>query len=182
MTFHTRPSTYQIARAPTGLARCRGCKRRVEKGELRISIGAFVRPGRSRRLVRCCACIDTKFAHSVLAVYGAATRVPAGAGASAADVAAVRAQLETQASAGLEPQRPASPSLRRKALEGRREPSLQRVREQPLVLIVPRARGQSKEELSSFLELLKAPRSGKLSDEGSMALRRALDARGVGAP
>ena len=75
------------------------------------------------------------------------------------------------------PQRPVSPSLRRKALEGRREPSLQRVREQPLVLIVPRARGQSKEELSSFLELLKAPRSGKLSDEGSMALRRALDAR-----
>jgi hypothetical protein len=167
MTFYTRPSTYQIARAPTGLARCRGCKRRVEKGELRISIGAFVRPGRSRRLVRCCACIDAPFANAVLA----------GAGASAADVAAVRAQLETQASAGLEPQRPVSPSLRRKALEGRREPSLQRVREQPLVLIVPRARGQSKEELSSFLELLKAPRSGKLSDEGSMALRRALDAR-----
>ena len=177
MTFYTRPSTYQIARAPTGLARCRGCKRRVEKGELRISIGAFVRPGRSRRLVRCCACIDAPFANAVLAVYGTATRVPAGAGASAADVAAVRAQLETQASAGLEPQRPVSPSLRRKALEGRREPSLQRVREQPLVLIVPRARGQSKEELSSFLELLKAPRSGKLSDEGSMALRRALDAR-----
>ena len=91
MTFHTRPSTYQIARAPTGLARCRGCKRRVEKGELRISIGAFVRPGRSCRLVRCCACIDAKFAHAVLAVYGTATRVPAGAGASAADVAAVRA-------------------------------------------------------------------------------------------
>ena len=67
-----------------------------------------------------CACIDAKFAHAVLAVYGAATRVPAGAGASAADVAAVRAQLETQASAGLEPQRPASPSLRL-ALEGRRE-------------------------------------------------------------
>ena len=96
--------------------------------------------------------------------------------------ATLAGQLETQASAGLEPQRPASPSLRRKALEGRRVPSLQRVREQPLVLIVPRARGQSKEELSSFLELLKAPRSGKLSDEGSMALRRALDARGVGAP
>ena len=117
---YTRASTYQIARAPTGLARCRGCKRRVEKGELRISIGAFVRPGRSCRLVRCCACIDAKFAHAVLAVYGAATRVPAGAGASAADVAAVRAQLETQAKAGLEPQRPASPSLRL-ALEGRRE-------------------------------------------------------------
>ena len=152
---------------------------------------------RAGRAASCaaCACIDAKFAHAVLAVYGAATRVPAGAGASAADVAAVRAQLETQASAGLETQRPASPSLRRKALEGRREhepahcafpsseasaqplPSLQRVREQPLVLIVPRARGQSKEELSSFLELLKAPRSGKLSDEGSMALRRALDAR-----
>ena len=64
----------------------------------------------------------------------------------------------------------------------KRVPPLQRVREQPLVLIVPRARGQSKEELSSFLERLKAPRSGKLSDEGSMALRRALDARGVGAP
>ena len=120
MTFHTRSSTYQIARAPTGLAHCRGCKRRVEKGELRISIGAFVRPGRSCRLVRCCGCIDAKFAHAVLAVYGTATRVPAGAGASAADVAAVRAQLETQAKAGLEPQRPASPSLRL-ALEGRRE-------------------------------------------------------------
>ena len=60
MTFKTRPSTYRLSLAPTGRAHCRGCKRRVGKGELLVTTTACVRPGRSRCLVRCCECIDAK--------------------------------------------------------------------------------------------------------------------------
>ena len=91
MTFKTRPSTYRLSLAPTGRAHCRGCKRRVEKSELRFTITAFVRPGRSTCLVRCCECIDAKFARAVFAVYGTAAHVPVDACVATAD--GVRAAL-----------------------------------------------------------------------------------------
>ena len=75
----------------------RKCKRLVGKGELRIKIKAFVRPSRATTLVRCCACIDTAFARTVLGAHGTAARVPVEASVAAADAAAVRAELEAKA-------------------------------------------------------------------------------------
>ena len=97
MTFKTRSSTYRLSLAPTGRAHCRGCKRRVEKSELRFTITAFVRPGRSTCLVRCCKCIDAKFARAVLNVFGTAARVPADAGVATAAADGVRATLALSA-------------------------------------------------------------------------------------
>jgi hypothetical protein len=96
MTFKTRKSLYTISIAPTGRAHCRKCKRLVGKGELRILIKAFVRPSRATTLVRCCACIDTAFARTVLSSHDTAARVPVEASVAAADAAAVRAELEAK--------------------------------------------------------------------------------------
>ena len=74
--FRTQPSTYAIGVAPTGRARCRRCARRIEKGEVRVEIRAFVRPGRRTLLFRCADCLDARFAAAVLAVHGRAERVP----------------------------------------------------------------------------------------------------------
>ena len=94
LTFKQRPSTYCISKAPTNRARCRACKGLVEKGQLRITITAFVRPGRSTQLVRCAKCIDERFAAVVLAVYGTAARVPVDVDVDAADAVVVRQDLE----------------------------------------------------------------------------------------
>ena len=100
MPFSTRPSTYRIELAATGRASCRRCRRAVGKGEVRIAITAFVRPGRSTLLYRCArpACIDAAFASAVLAVYCTASRVPAAQGVSDEDAARVRVTLENAAS------------------------------------------------------------------------------------
>ena len=74
--FRQRPSTYKISAAPTGRARCRRCRRRIEKGATRVEIRAFVRPGRRTLLLRCADCVDARFAAAVLAVHGRAERVP----------------------------------------------------------------------------------------------------------
>ena len=74
--FNTQPSTYAISVAPTGRARCRCCRRRIDKGVARIEIRAFVRPGRRTLLLRCADCVDARFAAAVLAVHGRAERVP----------------------------------------------------------------------------------------------------------
>ena len=74
--FRQRPSTYKISAAPTGRARCRCCRRRIEKGATRIEIRAFVHPGRRTLLFRCAACLDARFAAAVLAAHGSAERVP----------------------------------------------------------------------------------------------------------
>ena len=74
--FQQRPSAYKISAAPTGRARCRRCRRRIEKGATRVEICAFVRPGRRALLLRCADCIDQRFAAAVLAVHGRAERVP----------------------------------------------------------------------------------------------------------
>ena len=79
MTFLARKSTYRIESAPTGRARCRRCCKAVPKGDLRVAITAFVRPGRSTVLFRCArpACIDAAFVNAVLAIYGSPDAVPA---------------------------------------------------------------------------------------------------------
>ena len=74
--FHTQPSTYAIGVAPTGRARCRRCRRRIDKGDVRIEIRAFVRPGRRTLLFRCADCLDARFAAAVLVAHGSAERVP----------------------------------------------------------------------------------------------------------
>ena len=97
MTFSTRPSTYRIEAAATGRARCRRCKQCIRKGELRVAITAFVRPGRSTLLYRCARaeCLDAAFARAVLAVYKTPGAVPAAEGVDAHDAQRVRSMLAT---------------------------------------------------------------------------------------
>ena len=83
--------------APTSRARCRGCKRRVERGELRLVVTAFVQPLRSTCFVRCCRCIDGSFACAVLAVYTQAAHVPAEGNVDYMEAEAVRARLDAMA-------------------------------------------------------------------------------------
>ena len=94
MTFKAKPSVYKIDVAPTSRARCRGpCKQSISKGELRIAITAFVRPNRSTQLVRCCRCIDKRFATVVLDVYGSVDRVPSSQGVLDEDATRVRSGI-----------------------------------------------------------------------------------------
>ena len=98
MPFSTRPSTYRIELAATGRASCRRCRRAVGKGEVRIAITAFVRPGRSTLLYRCAqpACLaDAAFARAVLATYKTPDAVPATTGVDPRDAQRVRAMLAT---------------------------------------------------------------------------------------
>ena len=52
MTFKTQPHRYTIGLAPTSRARCRGCRRGIDKGALRLVIDAFVRPNRGTVFMR----------------------------------------------------------------------------------------------------------------------------------
>ena len=93
MGFKARKSTYRIGIAPTGRARCRGCKRLIALGETRIVITAFVLPGRVTMLSRCSCCIDARLAAAVLDVYGTADRVPREPGLTDIEAARVCARL-----------------------------------------------------------------------------------------
>ena len=95
MTFKAQPSTYRLSLAPTGRARCRGCKGRVAKGELRLETIAFVRPGRRTVLVQHAraTCVSVALARDVLVVYGSVERVPVGADVDSAMLAEVREML-----------------------------------------------------------------------------------------
>ena len=74
MAFKTRKNQYLIEAASSGRARCRRCREPIPKGALRIRILAFVSPGRTTALFRCC--VDSKLVAAVLSVYGTADRVP----------------------------------------------------------------------------------------------------------
>ena len=74
--FKTQPSVYKLSLAPTGRARCRQCKRCIDKGELRLETCAFVRPGRRTVFVQHAACVTAVVAHELLKVYGTVERVP----------------------------------------------------------------------------------------------------------
>tara|TARA_B110001452_G_scaffold212356_1_gene182944 strand:+ start:159 stop:464 length:306 start_codon:yes stop_codon:yes gene_type:complete len=100
MGFKTRPSTFRIGIAPTGRARCRGCKRTIPKGATRILVTAFVLPGRVTMLSRCSCCIDARLAAAVLDVYGTAERVPVEPGVGDTELARVRARLVRDAAGG----------------------------------------------------------------------------------
>ena len=86
-------------RAHTGRARCRRCRRRIEKGATRVEICAFVRPGRRTLLLRCADCVDARFAAAVLAVHGRAERVPVEA-ALVGSAEALRVQRAIDAASG----------------------------------------------------------------------------------
>ena len=76
--FKQNKSTYRISVAPSGRARCRRCREVIAKGETRLEICAFVRPGRYALLLRCTApaCIDASLSEAILSVYKSADRVP----------------------------------------------------------------------------------------------------------
>ena len=76
--FKKKKSTYRISVAPSGRARCRRCREVIAKGETRLEVCAFVRPGRYTLLLRCTApaCIDAPLSAAILSVYKSADRVP----------------------------------------------------------------------------------------------------------
>ena len=76
--FKQEESTYRISVAPSGRARCRRCRAVIPKGETRLEVCAFVRPGRYTLLLRCTApaCIDAPLSAAILSVYKRADRVP----------------------------------------------------------------------------------------------------------
>ena len=76
--FKRKMSTYRISVAPSGRGRCRRCRAVIAKGETRLEVCAFVRPGRYTLLLRCAApaCIDAPLSAAILSVYKSANRVP----------------------------------------------------------------------------------------------------------
>ena len=91
--FKTKPHTFSIGRAPTGRARCRGCKGVVGKGEARLVTHAFVRPGRTRDFVRHVKCVSAELLKAIIATYGSLERVPVDASMDADALSATRVQL-----------------------------------------------------------------------------------------
>lgn len=94
-----RPPTYSISLAPTGRARCRVCKGRVERGEVRVVTHAPVRPNRTTRFVRHVTCVDAAFAAAMLAIHGTVERIPVAADVGAR-VADARSAIAASASVG----------------------------------------------------------------------------------
>ena len=74
--FRTRPGKYWVGAAPTGRAKCRVCKRNIEKGDVRLVALAFVCPGKSCKLVHCVCCVTRKLAKAVLDFCGSVDGVP----------------------------------------------------------------------------------------------------------
>ena len=72
----TQPNSYHIGTAPTSRARCRRCKRQVQKGDVRIVTTAFVKAGHTVRFTRCATCIDAKLAAAIIEVYGTSAHIP----------------------------------------------------------------------------------------------------------
>ena len=93
-SFKTRPNTYSLGLAPSSRAKCRACKKVVEKGEARIVTHAFVRPGRGTYFVRHARCLTARFVASILSVHGSIERVPVDASMDAETATATRALLE----------------------------------------------------------------------------------------
>ena len=76
--FTQKQSTYRISAAPSGRGRCRRCRAVIGKGDTRLEISAFVKPGRYTLLLRCTApsCIDARLSAAILSVYKHTERVP----------------------------------------------------------------------------------------------------------
>ena len=93
MSIKARPSRFELDVAPTSRARCRGCKRAVEKGETRLVTNAFVRPGRGTRFVRHVRCVTVALLREVVAAHGSVEHVPVGAGMDVVRADEARQQL-----------------------------------------------------------------------------------------
>ena len=92
--FRTRASKYWIGLAPSGRAKCRSCKRLVQKGEARIVTLAFVRPGYSCKLVSHARCATVALARAMKdACAGDVERVPMSDDVSVEEQRAIRTQL-----------------------------------------------------------------------------------------
>lgn len=91
--FRRRPSKYWVGIAPSGRAKCRTCKRNIEKGHARLVALEFVCPGKSCKLVYHALCVTPKLAKAVLDVCGDVNRVPISADVSEEARSEVRAQL-----------------------------------------------------------------------------------------
>ena len=102
--FKQKQSTYRLSVAPSGHARCRRCRAVIAKGETRLEVSAFVRPGRYTLLLRCTApsCIDAPLAAAILSVYKHADRVPVDAALEGS--AEARRVIHAITSAGLDAQ------------------------------------------------------------------------------
>ena len=76
--FKQKRCTYRISVAPSGRARCRRCRAVISKGETRLEVCVFVRPGRYTLLLRCTkpACIDAPLSAAILTIYKHADRIP----------------------------------------------------------------------------------------------------------
>jgi hypothetical protein len=99
MTFKTKPHRYTIGIAPTSRARCRSCRRVIEKGALRLAIHAFVRPNRGTTFTRHLTpkCIDTALAADVVRAHGVPCGVRVDGGLEAGAVGSAWKALEAQA-------------------------------------------------------------------------------------
>ena len=91
--FQTRASKYWVGVAPTGRARCRTCKKSIEKGGVRLVALAFVSPGRSCKLAHHARCVIPKLAKAVLEVYGDVNRVPMSEDVTEQEQSAMRVRL-----------------------------------------------------------------------------------------
>ena len=99
MTFKTQPHRYTIGLAPTSRARCRGCKRSIEKGALRLAIHAFVRPNRGTTFTRHLTpeCVGTALAADVMRARGVPCGVNVDVGLEPEAVVCAWEELEAQA-------------------------------------------------------------------------------------
>ena len=91
--FRTRGSKFWVGTAPTGRAKCRSCKKSIEKGGVRLVALAFVCPGRSCKLVHHACCVTPKLAKAVLEVCGDVSRVPMSEDVTEQEQRAMRVRL-----------------------------------------------------------------------------------------
>ena len=101
MTFKTQPHRYTIDTAPTSRARCRGCRRSIEKGALRLAIHAFVRPNRGTTFARHLTpeCVGAGLAADVMRARGVPNGVRVDSGVEPGAVACAWEEMEALAGA-----------------------------------------------------------------------------------
>ena len=91
--FRTQATKYWVGTAPTSRAKCRTCKKSIEKGGVRLIALAFVCPGRSCKLAHHACCVTPKMAKAVLDVCGDVSRVPMSGDVTEQDQSAMRVRL-----------------------------------------------------------------------------------------
>ena len=91
--FKTKPNTYSLDLAPSARAHCRGCKKIVGKGDVRVVTHAFVRPNRGTYFVRHVECATSVFMTAVLKSHGSVECVPVSGDMSENKLLATRAIL-----------------------------------------------------------------------------------------